>query len=258
MRLPWRGMAPTSTVGRLSTLLAISALTWVFAPSAAAGGPTSVLITSPESAETASLYYSDGEYDALAKQLGGEEMGGLPEGRKERPRSLDSAMGSRQINVTWMVHDMRPWRLDRVYPSADLSKIWIHTSTDVPGTETGVWHKAEQPAALRALLKKIGVMGEKTAQGAGPVVPPAREPDEAAGAAAAPEQDQPQSSERRSGAAGASSGGADGWRWAIPALGAGVVLGLVLRPLAGLLPRPPFGRGGGRPEAGPRQQVLDV
>ncbi|WP_329035260.1 hypothetical protein OIE71_21220 [Streptomyces sp. NBC_01725] len=232
----------TSRVRRLAALVTVTALTWVFAPSAVAGGPTSVLITSPESAETASLYNSDAEYEALSKQLGGEGMGALPEGRKKRPGSLDSAMGSRQINVTWMVHDVQPWRLDRVYPSADTSEIWIHTSTDLRGTETGVWHRAEEPAALRALLKRIGVMGEKTARGAGAALPPAGETEEAS------ERDE---------AAGAPSGGTDGWWWAIPALGAGVVLGLVLRPLAGRLPRPPHRRGG-RPETGPRGQLLDV
>ncbi|MFD5894208.1 hypothetical protein [Streptomyces sp. NPDC060366] len=239
----------TSTVRRLAALIAVTALTWVFAPSAVAGGPTSVLIASPESAETASLYHSDAEYEALSRQLGGEGMGALPEGRKKRPGSLDSAMGSRQINVTWMVHDVQPWRLDRVYPSADTSEIWIHTSTDMRGTETGVWHRAEEPAALRALLKKIGVMGEKTAQGAGAAVPPAGETEKTEATRETDEVDE---------VAGVSSGGTDGWWWAIPALGAGVVLGLVLRPLAGRLPRPPYRRGGGRPEAGPRGQLLDV
>lgn len=242
----------TSTVRRLAALIAVTALTWAFAPSAVAGGPTSVLITSPESAETSSLYYSDSEYEALARQLGGEGMGALQEGRKKRPGSLDSAMGSRQINVTWMVHDVQPWRLDRVYPSADTSEIWIHTSTDMPGTETGVWHRAQEPAALRALLKRIGVMGERTAQGAGAAVPPAGETEKTEATREADETDETDE------AAGAPSVGTDGWWWAIPALGAGVVLGLVLRPLAGRLPRPPYRRGGGRPEAGPRRELLDV
>ncbi|MFC9604937.1 hypothetical protein ACFTTN_15930 [Streptomyces niveus] len=242
----------TSTVRRLAALMAVTALTWVFAPSAAAGGPTSVLITSPESAETASLYHSDAEYEALSKQLGGEEMGALPEGRKKRPGSLDSAMGSRQINVTWMVHDAQPWRLDQVYPSADTSEIWIHTSVVMRGTETGVWHRAEEPAALRALLKKIGVMGKKTVQGAGAAVPPASETE------GTESTESTEETRERDEAAGVSSGGTDGWWWAIPALGAGVVLGLVLRPLAGRLPGPPFRRGGERPEAGPRRQLLDV
>lgn len=241
----------TSTVRRLGSLIALVGLTWLFAPSAVAGGPTSVLITSPESGETASLYVSDAQYEPLAKQLGGEGMGELPEGQKKRPAALDSAEGSRQINVTWMVHDVYPWRVDRVYPSADPSTVWIHTSTDTQGMEAGVWHRAKQPAALRALLTKIGVMGEKN--GGGVAVPPQEETAGAAAAADTPVEDQ-----ERPAASGASAGASDGWWWAIPALGAGVALGLVLRPLVGRLPRPPFGRGGNRPEAGPRGQLLDV
>lgn len=232
----------TSTVRRLAALIAVTALTWVSAPSAVAGGPTSVLITSPESAETAALYNSHVEYEALSTQLGGEGMGALPEGRKKRPASLDSATGSRRINVTWMAHDAYPWRLDEVYPSDDTSRIWIHTSRDTRRSDTGVWHQAKDPAALRALLKSIGVMGEKTQPGADVIAAPAAE-KEARGSDEA---------------AGVSSGGADGRWWAIPALGVGVVLGLVLRPLAGRLPRPPYRRGGRRPEGGPRRQLLDV
>lgn len=251
----------TGTVRRLAALIAVTALTWVFAPSAVAGGPTSVLITSPESGETASLYFDDARYEALSKQLGGQGMGKPPEGQKKRPSSLDSAVGSRQINVTWMVHDVQPWRLDRVYPSADVSTLWIYTTTDLPGTESGVWHKAEQPAALRGLLKKIGVMGEKTGYGVGADYPPAWETTDPAAADGAPAEEQIREGRRapeRTETAAASSGGTDGWWWAIPALGTGVVLGLVLRPLAGRLPRPPFGRDGEKPEEGPRGQLLDV
>ncbi|MFD4114398.1 hypothetical protein ACFWSJ_13175 [Streptomyces niveus] len=240
----------TSTVRRLGALITITALTWLFAPGAVAGGPTSVLITSPESAESASLYFSDVEYEALSKQLDGQDMGALPEGQEKRPAAVDSAVGSRQINVTWMIHDVQPWRLDQVYPSADVSTVWIHTSTDIQGIQTGVWHKAKQPAALRALLKRIGVMGEK--KGHGVAVPPADETDSAVA------EETPVAEEAQPVASGASAGGTDGWWWAIPALGAGVVLGLVLRPLAGRLPRPPFGSGGNGPEAGPRRQLLDM
>jgi hypothetical protein len=240
----------TSTVRRLGSLITITALTWLFAPGAVAGGPTSVLITSPESAESASLYFRDVEYEALSKQLDGQDMGALPEGQEKRPSAVDSAVGSRQINVTWMIHDVQPWRLDQVYPSADVSTVWIHTSTDIQGIQTGVWHKAKQPAALRALLKRIGVMGEKNCHGV--AVPPAGETDSAAA------EETPVEERAQPVASGASAGGTDGWWWAIPALGAGVVLGLVLRPLASRLPRPPFGRGGNGPEAGPRKQLLDM
>ncbi|MFD3519501.1 hypothetical protein [Streptomyces sp. NPDC058653] len=254
MRLPCAG-----TVRRLAALIVVTGLTWVFAPSAVAGGPTSVLISSPESRETAALYHTDGEYEALSKELVARDMGVLPEGQKKRPSSLDSATGSRQINVTWMIHDVMPWRLDRVYPSSDPSTVWIYTSTDVQAGESGVWHKAKRPAALHALLKRVGVMGELEGFAGGLTVPPAWEADDPTAAADAPGQDQGRTAEKETEtASSASSGGTEGWWWAIPALGAGVVLGLVLRPLAGRLPRPPFGRGGERPEKGPRGQLLDT
>ncbi|MEU0398105.1 hypothetical protein ABZ208_36215 [Streptomyces sp. NPDC006208] len=48
---------------RLAALATVLALTWFFAPSAVAGGPTSVLITSPESEEAAALYYANEDYE---------------------------------------------------------------------------------------------------------------------------------------------------------------------------------------------------
>lgn len=59
-------------------------------------------------------------------------------------------------------------------------------------------------------------------------------------------------------AAAAAGDGSTDWWWAIPGPAAGAVPALVLRPPASRLPRPPFGRGDGKPEAGPRQQLLDT
>ncbi|WP_330174013.1 hypothetical protein OG875_10795 [Streptomyces sp. NBC_01498] len=245
----------TSRAGQLAVLFAVTALTMLFIPSASAGGPTSVLIASPERAETASLYYSDAEYEALSQQLGAqeptsaetgrEEPGRPPEGPAKRPSSLDPAEDARQINVTWMAHDTWPWRWDRVYPGSDTSTVWIHTSINATEPETGVWHRAKQPAALRALLTGIGVMGEKKDSGSG-----AASPSPSA-------KEWTRVPERRT-AAAASGGGGDGRWWAIPALGTGVVLGLVLRPLAGRLPRPLSGQGGRRAGPGGRRQLPDT
>lgn len=66
-----------------------------------------------------------------------------------------------------------------------------------------------------------------------------------------------QGTEQQRAAVAAGDGSTDWW-WAIPGLAAGAVLALVLRPLASRLPRPPFRRDGGEPEAGPRQQLLDT
>lgn len=234
-------------LGRLAALVTVLALTWVLAPGAVAGGPTSVLITSPESGATASLYYSEKDYTTLLNLLGN----GPPKGQTDRPPSLDMAVGARQINVTWMVHDVQPWRVDQVYPNGRAGVVWIHTAREME-SQTGYWHQARQPAELSGLFKKLGLMG-KTSGGAGVAeYPPAWEDGQA--------QDQGQSQQEAepatAPAAGPSSDTTTGWWWAIPGLAAGAALTLVLRPMASRLPRPPFGRGG-TPEPGPRQQLLD-
>ncbi|MFD7446847.1 hypothetical protein [Streptomyces sp. NPDC059909] len=213
------------------------------APGALAGGPTSVLIVSPESGETASLYYSDKEYEALTDLLGPGSSGDT-----DRPPSLDSVTGVRQINVTWMVHDISPWRLDRVHPSDDGSTVWIHSAVGLPTSYDGLWHKATEPAALTTLLKKLGVMGQRSGEHGGQGIPP-QSSWEGGGAtteAAAPA------------ARAAATGDRTDWWWAIPGLAAGTALGLALRPLAARLPRPPFGNRGEDRDPGPRRQLLDV
>ncbi|MCI3932613.1 hypothetical protein [Streptomyces sp. AN091965] len=158
-----------STARRLTKTGVLLIVAWFVAlflgtPSASAGGPTSVLITSPESTESASLYYADGEYGRLESLLGQSARG-----TRERPPGLGVGTG-RQINVTWLIHDVRPWRVDRVYPEGK-GPIWIHTSTDVDSMR-GTWHKAERPGALRALLKSLHVLGKQSDDGyAG--IPPA-------------------------------------------------------------------------------------
>lgn len=218
---------------------AVALLVWGASP-ASAGGPTSVLVVSPASEETASLYYDDEEYGELERLLGNSVTG-----TRDKPPEADLA-SARQINVTWMVHDVSPWRLDQVFPVSDGQDVWIHTAANLPRTVNGYWHRAERPAELRALLKKLGVMG-RAADGTGfagimsaPWEParaetPAPEPETAAAEATAP----------------AAKDGTDWW-WALPGAAGGAVLALALRPFA---TRMPLGRR--RREAGPRQQLLD-
>ncbi|MER7661329.1 MULTISPECIES: hypothetical protein [unclassified Streptomyces] len=235
---------------RLAALATVLALSWVLAPSAVAGGPTSVLVTSPESGETASLYNSDAQYGSLLKLLGE----GPTKGQTDRPPSLDMALGTRQINVTWMIHDVQPWRVDQVYPGDRAGLVWIHTATNLE-TQQGYWHQARQPAELTTLFTKLGLMGEKSSGAGVAQFPPAwggeqqraPEPADAAGAGSA----------GASAAAARASDGTEGWWWAIPGLVGGAALALVLRPVVSRLPRPPFGRGDGTRETGPRQQLLD-
>ncbi|MFD0415374.1 hypothetical protein [Streptomyces sp. NPDC127108] len=212
-----RGTAARGTARGLTALAAALAVVLLGAPWAAAGGPTSVLLTSPESGETASLYREGKRYAELETLLGP-----TAKGERERPPGL-SLGATRQINVTWLVHDVRPWRVDRVYPEPSAAKdaaIWIHTSTD-PETMKGSWHRSPDPTALRALLKDLGLMGRLSERDHAGIRPsdPAPGPENPAPArAAAPDAD--------GGVARGSGGGDDsGWHWAIPSAAAGAAAG---------------------------------
>lgn len=238
----WRGgrRRPGALAGVLAAALG---LTLWGAGSASAGGPTSVLIVSPGSAETASLHHSDKKYGELQRLLGEPDAG-----TADKPPEADLAAGP-QINVTWMLHDVTPWRVDRVHPAVDSQAVWIHTAANLDASTNGTWHRAEQPAVLRGLLENLGVMGEASGGDYSVEYPPpwdmygtepakATEPTPAAAPAQRP----------------GSGDGADWW-WALPGLAAGAVLALVLRPFATRLPA--LRRRRVR-EPGPRQELRDV
>ncbi|MER5385807.1 hypothetical protein ABT040_37105 [Streptomyces sp. NPDC002688] len=214
-----------------ATGVLVSALAVVLlaAPSALAGGPTSVLLVSPESAESAALYHSDEEYGELMRLLGGADS----DSREVELPGLGAADGH-QLNVTWMAHDVSPWRVDRVYPDASWSKdVWIHTTTDVTTME-GYWHKARQPAEVRTLLKKLGILGRPRAQGAGGIRPGPRQTPEgtSAGPTPTPTSTSTSTARSRTRTAAATGDGTDWW-WAIPGAAAGAVLARIRRPHKG-------------------------
>lgn len=245
--------------GSVAGLAAALVLVLAGAPSAVAGGPTSVLVVSPESGHSAALHVSDKQYGELRRCLG--EPG---EGSREQPPGLAMSEGSRQINVTWMVHDVLPWRVDRAYPVAPGSKaggkagaVWIHTTTDVTSM-AGTWHRAKDPARLTALFEKLGVMGAPSDDGSRAVAPGAggAGPDVADPAP-------PSASTPGAGSGQAATGRADGtrgdggtdWWWAIPGAAAGAAGALLLRERRSL----PAALRGRRPhEDGPRQELRDL
>lgn len=223
--------------GALAVTLAL--MLWG-AASASAGGPTSVLVVSPQSTETAALYYTDKEYGELERLLG------VPgKGTRDKPPEADLT-AARQINVTWMVHDVSPWRLDRVFPLDDASEVWIHTAENVPASVNGEWHRARNPGQLRALFEDLGLMGETSGEGNSAIFPaPWQESGDDSGTA-----------ETETSAATSPTPAADDeadWWWALPGLAVGAVLALVLRPFAMRMP-PARLRG----EPGPRQELRDV
>ncbi|WP_245685533.1 hypothetical protein [Streptomyces yerevanensis] len=240
-----------AAAGALTVALA---LVLTGAPTAVAGGPTSVLLVSPYSGETASLYNSDEEYVRLSDLL--PQRGGDLERLQEKPPDLDSI--GRRINITWMIHDVTPWRVDMVHPDVPGSRsVWILTQLtlthDALKPPKEVWHRAEKPDELRSLLTGLGVMSEHP-EGTNPASGPQDSSDDAS--AAVP----PGAGETPATTVTAATGADDGtdWWWAIPGLAAGAVLALVLRSFAARLPGAvPLGRGRGR-DVGPRQELRDV
>ncbi|MFJ2767449.1 hypothetical protein [Streptomyces sp. NPDC087300] len=229
-------------------LAAATALVVLNAPQAVAGGPTSVLLAAPESAKAAALYNNDARYSQLERSLEPASAMNKP---GENPPGLEIGKSTRQINITWMLHDVQTWRVDRVYPPLPGQKnanVWVHRSTDVVSLN-GTWYKAKDPKRLRSLFKELGLMGKASAEGYSGIAPDSEETP----APTASETDQQ---------AAATTGGGGGnsgteWWWAIPGAGAGAVAALLLRgPVTeGLAAATAWRR---RPhEPGPRQELRD-
>ncbi|MER6403342.1 hypothetical protein ABT269_07425 [Streptomyces viridosporus] len=249
----WTGRVRRIAAG-LGAWAAAAALTVWGASPASAGGPTSVLVVSPGSGETASLHYEDEEYGELERLLGP-----LGAGTRGKPPEAD-LISARLITMTWMVHDVQPWRVDQVYPAHDGGAVWIHTAERLTDASDGRWHRAEHPSELRALLGRLGVGGEAPDRGAPSGTHPAPRETEAAGSAGStgsgrgpgPDAGAAAGTARKAAPAAGDGGGADWW-WAVPGAAAGAVLALVLRPYTLRLPL--IRRRG---EPGPRQELLDV
>ncbi|MGW2229363.1 hypothetical protein [Streptomyces formicae] len=230
-------------------LAAATALVVLSAPHAVAGGPTSVLLVSPESTEVAALYNNDARYGHLERSL---EPAGALDGPGEQPPGLGIGESTRQINITWMVHDVSTWRVDRVYPPLSGTKgadVWVHRSTDVESLN-GTWYKAKDPERLRSLFKQLGLMGKASQEGHSGIAP-----DSAETPATQEKREDPQTAAAKGGSGGSS--GTDWW-WAIPGAGAGAGAALLLRgPVAeGWAAASAWRR---RPQdPGPRQELRDL
>ncbi|MFI8088147.1 hypothetical protein ACIF9R_07485 [Streptomyces sp. NPDC086080] len=235
----WKGRVRqlTASAGALAAALALTM--WGASP-AVAGGPTSVLVVSPESQETASLYYSDAEYTRLEKNLGP-----IGTGTRDRPPESTSA-SARLINVTWMVHDVTPWRVDRIFLGDADEEVWIHTASQLNESSNGVWHRAEDPTDLHKLLYGLGLKGERTAPVPASGIYPA--PWETAQADPAADEG---TTAAASGTRAVPAGSTDWW-WAIPGVVAGAALALLLRPYGTRLIHRR------KDDPGPRQELLDV
>lgn len=164
----------------VSVLAAVGAtlLPVLAAGPAAAGGPTSVLLSAPNLATTASLYTTDAAYAALAEQVGAATAIGSADGAGGSASSAPAARAvGDAVTLTWLIHDVSVWRVDRVYVDAPGGP-WIASQEDVTGSGNiwdapEVWHKAAEPKALLQLLGSFGlVAGTGPASGTGATADP--------------------------------------------------------------------------------------
>lgn len=202
MRSPRHSPRPRRRVALFGTplaavaaaLAAVAALVVLPAAPAQAGGPTSVLVVNPEAAAAAAAYTGSDAYERLASAL---DVYGTPTG-EARPQG---AFMSAQVRLTWLVHDVQPWRVDGVV--LDGTDVWVTTAVDHSGGSpfeaASVWHRPKDAPLLLATLRSMGVLdrgpgatatggtggtGHAAANASGAVVAPPAQPESADPAAA--------------------------------------------------------------------------
>jgi len=143
----------------LVTLIALLAAVGWFAAaqSAAAGGPTSVLLANPQTGRASALYYTDKAYDQLAGAVGAFVS---EAGSTNKPAAVTDDLAG-EIRLTWLIHDMSIWRIDRVHATTE-DGIWVQTVVSTDGgdvfDEPGTWHRPVDPKALAAALQDAGLL----------------------------------------------------------------------------------------------------
>jgi hypothetical protein len=139
--------------GRRTVLLIVLGIAGVGSLPAHAGGPTSVLLSSPDAGKVVATGYEDKTYSELQELLDTE-----PNGPDDK---VDHA-GGVFVRATWMIHDMTPWRLDLIYPDAPGGPWIATTQADLEGTgampDKPVWHRAADDAKLVKLLVSLGLL----------------------------------------------------------------------------------------------------
>jgi hypothetical protein len=164
-------------IALLVTVLAAGAWSASTAAPAQAGGPTSVLMTNPATGRAHALYVSDRAYDRLVDAVGGF---GAESGSAAKPASVVDDFGN-EIRLTWLIHDMSIWRIDRVHITAK-DGTWIETVVTIDGGDVfgrqGSWHRAHDQRLLMASLTAAGLLATSARVTGDPtsIVPPAAVP----------------------------------------------------------------------------------
>jgi hypothetical protein len=167
MRRPTADSARTAS--RLAAVLAAlgalaGAVLVLGATPASAGGPTSVLVVNYDGSRAAAALTGSRTYEDLGTALdvfSGEQ----PSGEASAPADF---MGT-ELRLTWLVHDVVPWRLDAL--RLDGEHIWVNTVVSWEGDlfdQPGVWHRPADQALLRATLTSMGVLGPAVSESNSP------------------------------------------------------------------------------------------
>ncbi len=195
----------------------------IVAVPARAGGPTSVLLAAPGS-NAVGLYNDDPDYAELVDLIQAYDSD-----RSARPddgRHLH-AQGP-YVTVTWMIHDVQVWRVDRIYYEAKNGP-WIYTADNIRTSSRARWHQSTDPDKLVDLLERLELTGGEYA---GRPVPPefVDAPLLAGPGELAEPPDGSRSDDREHVASSATrqtSSRVDDWWWAAGGGTAGVIVGAV-------------------------------
>jgi hypothetical protein len=252
--------------------LAAGLLTMSGAAPAAAGGPTSVVLSLPGSGRMSVLHVGSPDYEALWDAVGIHGSVPGPAGATAAEGTAERHDQGPVLRLTWLIHDVEPWRLDEVYLLAPKGP-WISTRTADEAGEIWsvpqVWSRSPNPDRLRALVAKLGVDPTAIGTVAGTsdgVAPPTGAPAEPT--AAGPAGSLPGAVPAGAGSSGsaASSEGSGGgrfagWVWGVVGLVAGAALTVAgeqawARRRGGAAGEvPPEADAGAEPEPGPPAEL---
>jgi hypothetical protein len=180
---------------------------------AAASRPTSVLVVAPDIGRAAALHVTHPSYQLLA-----DLVQYAPAKLTDAGASRDAHVSGRPIRLTWLVDDVRIWRIDIVYFDEGSGGPWIATQQSWdrdPREVATIWHRSSRPGRLAQLLGDLTLLDPSA---------PMRRPDAA---------DMPAGGDGdAAGRSGVPSAPADrlllsGWRWMLPGALAGGVLAYI-------------------------------
>ena len=234
-------MSVCARVARLITVLVlVGASCLLAAGTGIAGGPTSALLVAPGYERAAAVYYSDPEYQQLETLLA---QPAAATGSAADVPAAAPADGLGYITVTWLVHDVSIWRIDRIFLAQDGDHLIVTQLTDGSnatgigmypgqlGDDTAVQHRAADPVALQSLLDKLGLTAARSgpAADAQPADVPMRAaavPNEAVSNEAVPNESVPNDAVTNDAFLPGPGPGAGPW-WMLAGLVLGIVVGAV-------------------------------